>query len=356
MRTGGIGLVARRFIGVALVVALCISLLAYFAVPADAARGLPCRIEVKRSTTLKHDCVGSITIIKSDITLDCAGHTVTGSGAGIGITLGPGVRGITIRNCVVTRFDIGFFLNGTTSDTLTKNTADADGVGFQLWSSSSSTLANNTANYDVYGNFQLWSSSSNTLANNTADCCSSGSGFLLTSGSSNNMLVNNTAIGDHFGFLVGLFLPNGSSNTLVNNTAIGKMTGNDIGFFIDGSPNSMLANNTAVDYNTGFDIEGSSNTLANNTADADIIGFALGLASSNTLASNTANGNYQDGFLLEAVSSFNTLAFNVANNNAGYGYNDASSGSGTSGTANTYVDDLCSGNAAGGSSPAGLCS
>jgi len=63
-----------------------------------------------------------------------------------------------------------------------------------------------------------------------------------------------------------------------------------------------------------------------------------------------------NGFFLNSVSDGNTLEDNVAKNNDDFGFVDASSDSGTSGTANTYTDNKCVANGDGGSDPTGLCS
>jgi parallel beta-helix repeat protein len=83
-------------------------------------------------------------------------------------------------------------------------------------------------------------------------------------------------------------------------------------------------------------------------------GIELVSSSSNTLTTNTASGNHYDGFYLLGSSNSNKLTTNTANSNSHYGYDDTSTGSGTRWTANSYLDDECSGNGAGGSSPSGL--
>ena len=70
---------------------------------------------------------------------------------------------------------------------------------------------------------------------------------------------------------------------------------------------------------------------------------------------NVVGRNRGSGFeLIGAAAS--RLDRNRGENNGAFGFADDSRGSGTGGTANIYTGDICGrGNAAGGSSPAGLC-
>ena len=82
---------------------------------------------------------------------------------------------------------------------------------------------------------------------------------------------------------------------------------------------------------------------------------ALIAPAENTFIGNRASGNTGDGFDLFGATFGNTLVGNAAEGNGGFGFRDATSGSGTAGTANTYDRNRCVSNAAGPSSPAGLC-
>ena len=64
-------------------------------------------ITITTDTTLTADHFGNFTIGADGITLDCAGFSVIGSGAGTGIRV-SGRRKVTVKNCVVTDFSRGF--------------------------------------------------------------------------------------------------------------------------------------------------------------------------------------------------------------------------------------------------------
>jgi len=107
--------------------------------------------------------------------------------------------------------------------------------------------------------------------------------------------------------------------------------------------------------NVGINITGQSGVAVKNCV---ITGFSYGILIANSshdfINNNTAIENGVDGFYLNATSNSTTLFQNTANGNGNYGYYDLSAGSGTAGTANSYLEDECSGNTNGGSSPSGL--
>ncbi len=213
------------------------------------AQGPACGSTITTNTTLTANlgpCAGEgLAVGANGITLDCAGHTIEGTGSSPGIDL-SGVTSVTVENCYVMIFDQGFFLSLASGNTLTGNNADNNTAGFVLASSSSNTLTGNTANYNAYG-FSLTHSSKNKLSGNTADG-NTQSGFLLQYHSAHNRLTTNTADGNgHSGFL----LQKGSNK----------------------------------------------NALTGNTADRDFDGFTLLHSKSNTLTGNAADSNTQYGYL-----------------------------------------------------------
>jgi parallel beta-helix repeat protein len=249
-----------------------------------------CGSTITSSTTLKADigpCPGAgIVIGKNGITLNCAGHVITGSNLAYGVDL-TGRSGVTVKKCVVEDFDDGFYLSGSSNNKLVKNTAESDGDGFYLFSSTWNMLTSNTADGNTYYGFALSGScSGNTLKSNVAN-------------------QNNDA-----GFILFELT---ASNKLIKNTADQNLGGGSSGY--------------------GFEVEGSSGQkLTSNTADSNNYGFYVTSSMSNKLGSNLAYGNEV------------------------YGFFDDSTGSGTSGTANTYSPmDFCNSNGFGGAFPIGLC-
>jgi len=280
------------------------------------------KLAVKPSTTAALSCGSAITtdailggnlgpcssnglvIGASGITLNCAGNTITGSGVGIGVNL-TDVKGVTVENCNVTGFQYGFHIAGSSDNTFAGNAADDNTwYGFYLSNSSNyNTLTTNTANNNARQGIRLYYSSYNTLTGNTAN--SNIYGFCLSASSGDTL----------------------SGNTADNNV--------HYGFNIAGTTSSTFTENTA-----------------NNNLDVGII--VASTTSGNIFTGNTANDNSVAGFMFAPGSSNNTLTGNTADNNTGYGYSDASTGSGTAGTASFYSGDECSGNGIAGSTPSGL--
>ena len=284
------------------------STIAFLPAPALAA-GLGCGATITKPTALSVNigpCLGKGLIIgHSGITLNCAGHTISGGvGSDVGITLN-GVARVTVENCHVSGFLYGFELTSASDNKLAKNTANGNGCfGFELYDSVGNSITTNTAERNGFGGFAVNDSSANALVKNTAD--RNPEGFLL-------------------------FMDSGI--TLVSNAA----------------------NSNRYD---GFSIVGSSaNTLAMNVADNNGgPGFSISYDSfNNKLAFNTGNGNTISGFDVDSFSSANVLTSNTANSNTMYGYRDFSTGSGTAGTANFYSLDECTVNLVGSSTPTGLC-
>ncbi len=113
------------------ILALVIAAIAVFPAPVSATFST-----ITVTTTLTADHVEGIIIGADGITLDCAGCSVIGSGGGIGILL-DGRTGVTVKNCIVTNFLVGFRLFSSDDNTLTENTAEGNlAGGFQVASGS----------------------------------------------------------------------------------------------------------------------------------------------------------------------------------------------------------------------------
>ena len=284
------------------------STIVFLPAPALAA-GPGCGATITKPTILSANIgpclMNGLIIGHSGITLNCAGHEITGGvGSDVGIALN-GMTRVTVENCRVTGFLYGFELTSATDNKLIKNVANGNGnFGFELYNSTGNTLTTNTADRNGFGGFAVNDSSTDALVKNTAD--RNPEGFLL-------------------------FVDSGIA--LISNTA----------------------NRNQYD---GFStVDSSANILAMNVAGNNGgPGFSISYDSfNNKLMLNTGNGNTISGFDVDSFSSANVFVLNTANSNTMYGYRDFSTGSGTAGTANSYSLDECAVNLVGGSTPTGLC-
>ena len=257
------------------------STLVFLPVPAYAASP-KCGGSITKSTTLKANigpCSGNGLVIGGNgITLNCAGHTVAGSGIDDGIVL-SGRSKVVVKNCDVTGFEDGVYISGSSSNTFTSNIASYNDYGFFLTGASSGNkLMDNTANYTTLGGFAIFSvSSSNRISGNTADG-SDHYGFYVYASTNQKLTSNKGSFDGNNGF----YLVSSSKITLTGNTA----SANGNGFYLYLSTGNKIGSNRA-DSNSGVGYEDTS--TGSGTA---------GTASTYTLdecSSNTIGGSYPTG-------------------------------------------------------------
>lgn len=282
--------------------------------PALAAKpqAVTCGDTITQSLNLVADigpCPEAGIIIGADnITLNCNGHTVRGSGTSAGIsTVGFEIIaiGVTIKNCQVTEFSDGFVIVGSHQTVQDNRATDNSRAGFEFSGLGDSNLQGNTAtDNELFG--------------------------FISDGSQNNKIQGNTATDNGAGFA----LSRSFGNKLNDNTAA---TNNGVGFGLaEANRHSLSGNKADNNVGDGFSIGGSDGSFGTN------------------LRSNIATNNGGDGFIIEAGSIKNSLIENKADNNVGFGYNEVASG-GAFPVQNTYTNNSCNGNGAGGSNPSGLC-
>ena len=189
-----------------------------------------CGATITKNTILTGNigpCSGAGLIIGANgITLNCAGLTISGKTGNTndGISL-SGRTGVTVKNCKVTGFYDGFYLEHSSGNSLLGNTANSNGRdcnnnGFALYDSSSNTLTKNTANSNGEHGFSLLESSGNSLLGNTANSngiLCGGIGFYVFDSSSNTLTGNKANSNSNYGFwFVG---STNTGNSLTKNTA-----------------------------------------------------------------------------------------------------------------------------------------
>ena len=135
-----------------------------------------CGSDLFSDTTLSGDIgpcstpVG-LRISNNNITLDCAGHTISGTNvpfsAGI---VSAGFTGITIKNCNVTGFFQGIYIDFGSNVNLASNTLGGNAFGIFMQRTSGSTITDNTNDGNSQdGVFMGFEASGNTLTGNTAN-------------------------------------------------------------------------------------------------------------------------------------------------------------------------------------------
>jgi len=227
-----------------------------------------------------------------------------------------GCNNVSVVNLNTSQLD-GIYLTYTNNSKVENCISNKNRRGVFLEYSSNNILTRNTAKSNEYYGIQLYSSNNNTLTQNTADSNYDNGIYLYES--SNNTLINNTANSNYDN---GIYSYYSDSNTFSQNTANNNSDGIRLYF----SHNNTLAQNTA-DSNDWVGVSliySIINTLTQNTADSNSgNGISLLYANNNILAQNTVNNSENHGISL-SLSSNNPLYHNNLINNLYTAYDDRS--------------------------------
>jgi len=260
------------------------------------------------------------TIGSHNITLDCAGFSITGDTTGFGV-INVGYQNVTVKNCIISAFNYGIAYTGSAlNGTILNNSVSASGMDSILVNSSSNftqvlfSRANITNNEVWVGAIHVNGSSHVIIANSSANATGptainvefsqnvtvanstgrsqSGSGIRL-SYSNNATILNSTSITEYGEAIYIQF-----SNSTYLSLAVARSTHattSSYGLRIVFSHFSTLSNLTSSSQaSSGIYIQSSNlTTLANSTATASSgSGNAIYVTSSNnlTVTNSTASG------------------------------------------------------------------
>jgi hypothetical protein len=195
-------------------------------------------------------------IIANNVTLDCQGHEINYSSAGV-LGYGVNVTGYnhpTIRNCVIkegvstTSSKYGVYLGGVNSGTIEQNVINST-LGFwssAVYASSSSQvlIANNSLQSgmdNAHVIFLVGTTYSNVTNNTIIRTGGSAYGITVLSSSQNNLFEHNRIIGST-GSAGGMQLGSLCSNNIIRDNII-DISGTTGGIFINTGANNFLSNN-----------------------------------------------------------------------------------------------------------------
>lgn len=275
-----------------------LAVVALFAGSALATAG---EMTVSVDTTLTEDHNGQIVIDTDNVTLDCDGHKVTGTHSGHGINV-DGRTGVAVLNCYVDNFESGIFVGASSNISITDNTVIGSDFGVHVDGSTSVLVSTNYVGPGQSG-FHIVDSDGNQIRAN------------YSTGSVNNYSVHSS-----------------DDNVYDGNYA----EFGDTGFSFEDSHQNEITNNH-VENSGAFDA-------------FSFLGSTLNLVEGNLVPINGSAG-----FHARIGSINNLFVGNASHFSADVGFWDVTIGSGTAGTANGYVDNICLRNTNGGSDPAGLC-
>ena len=260
-------------------------------------------------------------VTAENITIDCAGYSVTGNNTTDTYGVYSDQFNTTITNCNITNFDTGIYFNaadnGTISNTnitITKeNYADPTYcAGINLYNGANYNSISNVNASTVFGNGIIIHSNSiyNTIAD-SAIVSTTKTGIYTYTGSNYTTVTNTYA----FGGELALYFTNIHNSTVSSCTM--ETTSTYGAFMIRNANDNTIANNTM----NGSGVE----AIEFNGADPCI----NNLFYNNTLISNTTL------LLVNAQSTNNTFCWNNFTNTSGYYVNDANGG-------NYYNSSTCS--------------
>jgi len=298
-----------------------------------------------------------ITIKSSYVVLDCAGHSIRGTnytGYGIairkyGLLNSQTPAYVEVRNCRVSNFFYGIFVEAGTKLVIQKNDSsnnfdDVDAVtrygkflgmteggGIRLNHTTDSQVLANTTTNQAIGIDVRYSSGIIVRGNTSSNNSAWGINLLRTTGSevSSNTTVDNvrkcTWGAGTVGFgcdAGGIVLQDGSSgNVVANNSVLGR---NGNGIFIKahampcGNNNSIIGNTiTSVLYNAVELSFCSGNKINNNQMRDSLDGIWLGFANNTEIKGNVI-ANMRNHGIISANSHSNTVSGNhIINSNEG---------------------------------------
>ena len=246
-------------------------------------------------------------------------NTIEAAGAGgsipeDGMDVEQGSSGIKIEHNVISfNTGTGLSLSQTSSDTVSGNTLSGNEVDIGVVQANTNTLESNLVEDAVTDGIEVGNSGGNKIENNTVTgngTGGQGQGILLST-------VSSTTV---------------SGNTVSNNRTDGIEA-------VAGSSGVSISNNT-VSNNGGDGIALSATSgsqLASNTISGNGNGIRLLSSNNNQIHGNSVQNSRNDGIWLDSLSAGNQVTTNVASGSGGFDAEDDSSGSGTAGTANSWI-------------------
>lgn len=273
---------------------------------------------ITSNTTFTEDHIGGVWMGADDITLDCAGHTISAppEGGYFGVSVYY-QSNVTIKNCRVTGFTQGINVDHTSGVRVLGNTSFANsGSGFFIPESTGTVLDGNVAANNCQG-IVISASTGITVTNNRVDgSCRDGIVLDLSSG---NTLVGNESRGNGRG----LVMVSSHDNVVASNTFEDNRE-EEAGWgvlVIGSSGNTFTGNLTARNGADGFRLEEGSNgnVLRENTATGNVgPGVSLSNSDDNVVGANRLVQNDAEGLAIRG-SDDSVLRQNVISNNAAGG-------------------------------------
>jgi hypothetical protein len=273
------------------------------AVPGAAhATHVGCGAMVSADTTLDSDlidCPGNgIEIAASDVTLDLGGHTIDGTGPGLGVVTGPGSSRVTVVNGTVRGFQTDMRLGPGSSYVVRDVSLYDSHVGLLLPQVAGALVERISASGISGSAIHAPSSRGVTAVRNHLFANNSGMGGI---GFADGLIAHNIVEDNAFyGFFFlqatgtvfdrnviqrngtfGISLGEGSAGNLITRNRIARSGMDGVALFVEAGPSTLEHNRSDSNADDGFDIAVAGTTLVDNKAfgNADL-GFEAPLGAS----------------------------------------------------------------------------
>lgn len=273
---------------------------------------------ISENTVLDHDITGSVEIVANNITLDCNGHSITGTGTGYGIYLNN-KSSVNIKNCTVRFFYDGMYLRYSSANTFINNTSLYNYSGVYLYRSDNNTIIENTANSNRYDGITVSHSSENTITKNKISKNIKGIDLFY---STNTTIIENIFENDGI-FIFGSGIHHFNTHVIENNTINRKpiyyyknvsniKVPEDAGQVILANCTNMIIENINAPSNSvAIEIAYTSmSSILNNIINLNYIASILLIHSNN----NEIIGNYSNSNLFRGIALNNSDTNTVTNN------------------------------------------
>ena len=270
------------------------------------------------------DYTACFNLTANGVTLDCAGHTVYGSGAETGVFV-KDTNDTRVENCVFAGLNYGVRVDPSYNNTVIDSVVYSSGVGLWLQSSHNNTIQNVTVFNSTYYGIVLNETSDYNTVYNTTSWNNTLYGIHLNTGNYNNFSYNNVSYNRGHGvYLVGTCTNNHISWNNVTRNSVGSNSYNGIDLYSETADYNTVDHNT-VDLNGLYGIRLVSadyNNVSYNNAGYNIYyGVYLGgPINNNNISWNNVTGNLYDGILFDSdTADLNTIDHNTVTLNGRYG-------------------------------------
>lgn len=153
-------------------------------------------------------------IAVSNVTVDCNGHSITGSGSDSAFYIG-GVDNVNVTDCKIAQFQDGIQAADARNVSISSTSISAVGGGVSLYGTYNALVSNVTVSrYSDYG-FALNGTTNSVVTGDSAASISTGDGFVLYKSFFDTM-VNDSVNSSKYGFYVSM----SRNNTIRNNVAL----------------------------------------------------------------------------------------------------------------------------------------